>query len=115
MKNVPCGEVTIGDCTGADRLMLLCITQNSLQQVLDRISYVYYVTGNEIQSTKTKTMCLSAQPKQCSLQVDEVPLKHSEKFKYLGVSFTSDGKQNSELDIIRIEKANAVCASFTDL
>ena len=52
-------------------------------------------------------MCLSRQPKQCSLQIDGVPLKQSEKFKYLGVSFTSDGRQNSELDI-RIGKASAV-------
>ena len=36
-----------------------------------------------------------------------MPLKQSEKFKYLGVSFTSDGRQNSELDI-RIGKASAV-------
>ena len=52
-------------------------------------------------------MCLSRQPKQCSLQLDGVPLKQSEKCKYLGVSFTSDGRQNSGLDI-RIGKASTV-------
>ena len=36
-----------------------------------------------------------------------VPLKQSEKFKYLGVSFRSNSRQNSELDI-RIGKANEV-------
>ena len=36
-----------------------------------------------------------------------MPLKQSEKFKYLGVSFTNDGKQNSELDM-HIGKASAV-------
>ena len=36
-----------------------------------------------------------------------VPLKQSEKFKYLGTSFTSDGTQNSELDIC-VGKASAV-------
>ena len=55
----------------------------------------------------TKTKCLSTQPKQCSLQIDGVPLKQSEKFKNLHVSFTSDGRQNSELDI-PIGKAIAV-------
>ena len=54
-----------------------------------------------------KVLWLSRQPKQCSLQLDGVPLKQSEKFKYLGVSSTSDGRQNSELDI-RIGKASAV-------
>ena len=62
---------------------------------------------NENRYSKTETMCLSRQPKQCSLQIDGVPLKQSEKFKYLGVSFTSDGRQNSELDIY-IGKASAV-------
>ena len=41
-------------------------------------------------------LCLYRQPKQCSLQVGGVPLKQSEKLKDLGISFTSDGKLNSE-------------------
>ena len=61
----------------------------------------------KISTTKTETMCLSRQLKQCFLQIDGVPLKQSEKLKYLGVSFTSDGRQNSEWDI-RIGKASAV-------
>ena len=42
-----------------------------------------------------------------SLQIDGVPLKQSEKFKYLGVSFTNDDRQKSEWDI-RIGKASPV-------
>ena len=61
----------------------------------------------KISTTKTETMSLSRRPKQCSLQIDGVPPKQSEKFNYLDVSFTSDGRQNSELDI-RIGKASAV-------
>ena len=61
----------------------------------------------KIITTKTEIMCLSRQPKQCSLQIDGVPLKQAEKFKYLGVSFTSDGRQNSQLDIW-IGKASTV-------
>ena len=34
-------------------------------------------------------------------------LKHVEKFKYLGVAFTNDGRQDEELDT-RIGKASAV-------
>ena len=107
-----CGGVKIGECTVqrllfADDLVLLDSTQNGLQQALDRFSDACSVAGMKISTTKTETMCLSRQPKQCSLQIDGVPLKQSEKFKYLGVSFTSDGRQNSELDI-RIGKASAV-------
>ena len=107
-----CGGVKIGECTVqrllfADDLVLLDSTQNGLQQALDRFSDACSVAGMKISTTKTETMCLSRQPKQCSLQIDGVPLKQSEKFKYLGVSFTSDGRQNSKLDI-RIGKASAV-------
>ena len=87
--------------------MLLDSTQNGLQQALDRFLDACSVAGMKISATKTETMCLSTQPKQCFLQMDGVPLKQSEKFKYLGVSFTSDGRQNSELDIC-IEKVSAV-------
>ena len=87
--------------------MLLDSTENGLPQALDRFSDACSVAGMKISTTKTETMCLSRQPKQCYLQIDGVPLKQSEKFKYLGVSFTSDGRQNSALDI-RIGKARAV-------
>ena len=111
-KSESCGGVKIGECTVqrllfADDLVLLDSTQNGVQQALDRFSDACSVAGMKISTTKTETMCLSRQPKQCSLQIDGVPLKQSEKFKYLGVSFTSDGRQSSELDI-RIGKASAV-------
>ena len=41
---------------------------------------------------------------QCSLQVDGAILKQIEKFKYLGVAFTSDREQDEELHT-RIGKA----------
>jgi len=41
------------------------------------------------------------------MQVSGVSLKQVEKFKYLGIVFTSDGKKDEELDI-RIGKASAV-------
>ena len=66
-----------------------------------------FVAVMKISLTKTEIMFLSRQPKQSSLQNDGVPLKQSEKFKYLGVLFTSDGTQNNESDI-RIGKASAV-------
>ena len=65
-----CGGVKIGECTVqrllfADDLMLLDSTQNGLQQALDRFSDACSVAGMEISTTKTETMCLSRQPKQC--------------------------------------------------
>ena len=49
---------------------------------------------------------LSRNPDQCVLQVNGATLKHVEKFKYLGVAFTSDGRQDEELDT-RISNASA--------
>ena len=111
-KNESCGGVKIGECNVqrllfADDLVLFDSTQNGLQQAPDRFSDACTVAGMKISTTKTETMCLSRQPKQCFLQIDGVSLKQSEKFKYLSVSFTSDGRQNSKLDIC-IGKASAV-------
>ena len=74
-KSEPRGRVKIGDCTAqhllfADDLVLLQSTQNDLQQALHRFS-----AGIKIIATKTETMRLSRQPKQCSLKVGKVPLK----------------------------------------
>ena len=88
-KSESCGGVKIGECTVqrllfADDLVLLDSTQNGLQQALDRFSDACSVAGMKISLTKTETMCLSRQPKQCSLQIDGVPLKQSQKLKYSG-------------------------------
>ena len=111
-KSESCGGVKIGDYTVqrllfADDLVLLDSTQNGLQQALEKFSDACSVAGIKISTTKTEFMCLSRLPKQCSFQIGGVPLKQSEKFKNLGVSFTSDGRRNSELDI-RIGKAGTV-------
>ena len=60
-------------------------------------------------------MCLSRQLKQCSPQVGGVPLKQSEKFKFLGISFTSDGRQNIELSKSKCSNAPAppICGNET--
>ena len=61
----------------------------------------------KISTTKTEVLHLSRNPDQCVLQVNGATLKQVEKFKYLGVAFTSDGRQDEELDT-RIGKASAV-------
>ena len=79
-KSESCDGVKIDDCNVqrllfADNLVLLDFTQNGLQQALDRFSDAWSVARMKISTTKTETMCLSRQPKQCSLQIDGVPLK----------------------------------------
>ena len=61
----------------------------------------------KISTAKTEVLHLSRKLVECSLQVGGVKLKQVEKFKYIGVAFTSDGTQDEEMDI-RISKAGAV-------
>ena len=61
----------------------------------------------KISTAKTEVLHLSRNPDQFVLQVNGATLKQAEKFKYLGVAFTSDGRQDEELDT-RIGKASAV-------
>ena len=61
----------------------------------------------KISTAKTEVLHLSRHPDQCVLQVNGATLKQVEKFKYLGVTFTSDGRQDKKLDA-RIGKASAV-------
>ena len=63
----------------------------------------YDTVGMKISTAKTEVLHLSRNPDQCVLQVNGATLKQVEKFKYLGVAFTSDGRQDEELDT-RIER-----------
>ena len=61
----------------------------------------------KISTAKTEVLHLSRNPDQCVLQANGATLEQVEKFKYLGVAFTSDGRQDKQLDT-RIGKACAV-------
>ena len=61
----------------------------------------------KISTLKIEVLHLSRNPDQFVLQVNGVRVKQIEKFKYLGVAFTSDGGQDEELDT-RMGKASAV-------
>ena len=65
------------------------------------------IAGMKISTAKTEVLHLSRNSDQCVLQVNGATLKQVEKFKYLEVAFTSDGRQVEELDT-RIGKASAV-------
>ena len=52
---------------------------------------LHVTAGMKMSTSKTDVLHLSRNLVQCSLQVGGVSLKRVEKFKYLGVAFTSDG------------------------
>ena len=103
---------TIGNCKislllFADDLVLLSSTESGLQRALNSFEDACNTAGMKISTAKTEVLHLSRNPDQCVLQVNGATLKQVEKFKYLGVAFTSDGRQHEELDT-RIGKASAV-------
>ena len=91
----------------ADDLVLLSSTESGLQCGLNSFANARDITGMKISSTKIEQLYLSKNPDQCVLQGNGATLKQVEKFKYLEVAFTSDGRQDEELDT-QIDKASAV-------
>ena len=60
-----------------------------------------------ISTSKTEAMVVSRAPSQCTLHVSGVPLNQVERFKYLGFTFTSDGKTDTEI-YSRIGKSSTI-------
>ena len=86
---------------------LLGSFQQGLQHTLNRFSAAGNRAGMKIRTKKTEVLLLSRNPRKCTLQVCGNTLQQVEKFKYVGVAFTSDGWRSEEIDT-RIGKANAV-------
>ena len=94
---------TIGNCKisrllFADDLVLLSSIESGLQRALSSFADACNTAGMKISTAKTEVLHLSRNPDQCVLPVNGVTLKQVEKFKYLGVAFTSDGRQDEKLD-----------------
>ena len=92
---------TIGNCKisrllFADDLVLLSSTESGLQRALNGFADACNTSGMKISTAKTEVFHLSRNPDQCVLQENGATLKQVEKFKYLGVAFTSDGRQDEE-------------------
>ena len=91
----------------ADDLVLFSFGESGLQRALNSFADACNTAGMKLSTAKTEILHLSRNPDQCVLQVNGATLKQVEKFKYLGVAFTSAVRQDDELDT-RIGKASAV-------
>ena len=103
---------TIGNCKisrllFADDLVLLSSTKSGFQRALNSFADACNTAGMKISRAKTEVLHLSRNLDLCVLQVNGATLKQLEKFEYLGIAFTSDGRQDEELDT-RIGNASAV-------
>ena len=107
-KCIVCIVFSVRHLLFADDLALLSSNKSDLQYALDRFSDACLGAGMKISTAKIEIMCLSRHPVQCSFKANGVTLQQTEKFKYLEVTFLSNGRQDNELIDTRIEKASAV-------
>ena len=90
------GNCKISRLLFADDLVLLSSTESGLQRVLNSFADACNTAGMKISTGKTEVLHLSRNPDQRVLQVNGATLKQVEKFKYFGVAFTSDGRQDEK-------------------
>ena len=112
-KDSSCSSgVTFGYCNVwhllfADDLALLSSNKSDLHYALHQFSDACLDAEMKISRAKTEIICLSRYPVQCSFQTNGVNLQQKEKFKHLGVIFSSDSRQDNKLAAF-IAKASAV-------
>ena len=104
---VKIGDVEVSKLLFADDLALLASTQEDLQQALDRFAAECEVDGMKVNTSMTEVMAFSRQPMECTLHVSGAQLRQVEEFKYLGILFSSDGKQDKEISR-RINAASTI-------
>ncbi len=105
------GNVKVDSLLFADDVARLSTSEEGLQEALNQFDETCSTFGMKISTKKTELMTVSREPKQCNLQLNNNPLNQVSKFKYLGVQFSSDGKQNGEIDR-RIGTASGVLRSL---
>ena len=93
--------ITFGECNVwhllfADDFALLSSNKSDLQYALDRFSDACLDAAIQISTAKISKFV--EHPVQYSFQTNGVTLKQTEKFKYLAVALSSDGRQDNKLD-----------------
>ena len=107
-ENVTIGSCKISRLLLALDLILLAFSESVLQHALNGFAAAACdIDGMKISTSKTEILYLSRNPVQSSRHVGGISFKQVKKFKYLGVAFTSDEKQDEELDV-RLGKADAM-------
>ena len=100
------GNARIESLLFADDVARSASSSAKLQRALDRFTVECAMAGMQISTKKTEVMVLWRQKEQCAVSVNGTPLKQVEKFKYLGIEFLNDAKQDCEINR-RIRSASA--------
>jgi exonuclease III len=97
-EGISIGDARASNLLFADDVAKLATTRTDLQKAIDRFNDECNASGMKISVSKTQAMTISRIPHESgNLSVSGAPLTEVEKFKYLGVTFTCDGKWDTEL------------------
>ncbi|CAF3293547.1 unnamed protein product [Rotaria sp. Silwood2] len=105
------GDVKMDSLLFADDIAQLTTSENSLPVALNQLGKVCLEYGMKICEKKTELMVISRENKPTNLHLNNNPLNQVNKFKYFGVQFSSNGKQDGEIDR-RIGAASGVLRSL---
>ena len=100
------GNARVKSLLFADDVARSASSSAKLQRALDRFAVECTMAGMQIGTKKTEVMVLSRQKEQCAVSANGTPLKQVEKFKYVGIGFSNDTKQDCEINR-RIRSASA--------
>ena len=98
LEGVWFGSHWISSLLFADDVVLLAPSSRDLQHVLGRFAAECEAAEMRISTSKFEAMVLDRKKVACSLQAGRELLPQVERFKYLGVLFTSEGRMERETD-----------------
>ncbi|KAK3531015.1 hypothetical protein QTP70_007862 [Hemibagrus guttatus] len=110
LEGVRFGDHRISSLLFANYVVLLAPSSLDLQHVLGHFAAECEAAGMRVSTSKSEAMVLDRKKVACTLPVGGEVLPQVEKFKYLGVLFTSEGRMDHEIDR-RIGAAAAVMRS----
>ncbi|KAK3538621.1 hypothetical protein QTP86_008833 [Hemibagrus guttatus] len=111
LEGVRFGDHRISSLIFADDVVLLASSGLDLLHALGHFAAECEAAGMRVSTSKSEAMVLDRKKVTCTLQVEGEVLPQVEKFKYLGVLFTSEGRMDREIDR-RIGAAAAVMRSM---
>ena len=109
---VKIGNARVESLLFADDVARLASSSAGFRRALDQFAIECTLAGMQINIKKTEVMVLSRQNEQCDVNINGNPLNQVEKFKYFGIEFSNDVRQDCEIDR-RIGAASGILRSFS--
>ncbi|GFN85343.1 endonuclease-reverse transcriptase [Plakobranchus ocellatus] len=98
-SGIKVGGQSINNLRYSDDTVLIAENKEDLQKLLNIVEEESRKKGLELNSKKAEVMVISRKQEspKCDIFINEVKLKQSGKFKYLGTIISNDGKTNREI------------------